>query len=369
MSHETYAWAKEQRCGDPVTKAVLMEIANWAKPTGVCEFLSVKRIAEVVEVSPRTVQRHLDRLESADLVDGGLGLLRRIERHREDGGRGANCFELIGYEMPLSLGQRPPRHSVTPPRQIVTSPRQNDGEPGDNGVTRLGDKIIPLTTPNGVVSPQPEIPDDLGEGQGEAEAPPAEAHAQRSRLPAEWTPPPIDSLQPAAKALVSSWPRGAYEAICEVFRLHWHGETRAIGRKSDWDAALAKWLIKEHPTVMRSAKAGVSYERLAAAAPASRVAPAAPVAEKAREGGTATRLRECLRRAVGDAVYRQWFDGAAFLASAGGLKVVCRTGFAAGYIEANFTNEILGAAKAAGMGVDSVSAVVGGQGTREDEAA
>jgi len=73
MSSETIAWAKEQTCGNPVTKAVLLEIANWARPNGVCEYLSVRRIAEVVEVSVRTVQRHIALLESTDVTRGGLG--------------------------------------------------------------------------------------------------------------------------------------------------------------------------------------------------------------------------------------------------------------------------------------------------------
>lgn len=48
MSQETQAWAKTQKTGDPITKAVLLELCNWAKPTGVVEFLSLARIADAM---------------------------------------------------------------------------------------------------------------------------------------------------------------------------------------------------------------------------------------------------------------------------------------------------------------------------------
>lgn len=366
MSQETSSWAKEQRCGDPVTKAVLMEIANWAKPTGVCEFLSVKRIAEVVEVSTRTVQRHLDRLESMDLVEGGLGMLRRIERHRDDGGRGANCFELIGYEPPLSLGARPLRQSVTPPRHIVTSPRQNDGEPHDTGVTRLGDKIESPSPSNEGEPPIDENDDGKGEsGQG-GDAEPAvpavvEVGVKAHRLPDSWEAPSVVDLPPKARELVRQWPPGAYEAVCEMFRLHWHSEERSMGRKRNWLAALGKWIISDHAKVMRDAKFGVSFAALAPAPAAGTVPQAEPVPERAMEGGTADKLRAALRKAVGGKLYDCWFAPAALLIRGESLHVVTPNAFSGSYIDGNFSMQLLAAANATGAAVRVIKTETSGR--------
>lgn len=168
MSIETSTWAKQQRCGDPVTKAVLMEIANWARPDGVCEFLPVQRIADVVEVSARTVQRHIARLEDNDLDNGGLGMLRRVIRYREDGGQGSNGFELIGYEPSSATAQRDPKTTFSPPVNLSPPPRQFVTGPGDTAVTRLGDKIIPLS-----ISSEIDISaDDFSENEKQDEADP-----------------------------------------------------------------------------------------------------------------------------------------------------------------------------------------------------
>jgi hypothetical protein len=336
MSSETSAWAKEQRCGDPVTKAVLREIANWAKPTGVCEFLSVKRIAEVTEVSVRTVQRHIARLEDNDPAAGGLGLIRRVVRHRDDGGQGANSFELIGYQPPPSTGAQPRRQSVTPPRQNDTGPRHDDAQPRDNGDARLGDKIIPPSSSDEDEAPTADLLDGLGE-RAEPEAPvqPAKAH----RLPDGWTAPAVDDLPPIARDLVRQWPSGAYQATCETFRLHWLGEHRAIGRKTDWLAALGKWLIKDHSQVMRDAKAGVSFAKLAPASAAA-VKKSAPVKAKDRETDRSAAIHELLSKKIGRRLYEQWIEPCAIIASRTGVDIVCPTEFLRGYVDSNFGSEI-----------------------------
>lgn len=344
MSSETFAWAKEQRCGDPVTKAILMEIANWAKPTGYCEFLSIRRLAEVIEVSERTVQRHIRRLESEDREEGGLGLIRRVSRHRDDGGQSANSFELVGYLAPEAT-QRPPRQSVTPRCQNVTAPRQIDGEPGDNRVTRLGDKNnIPPSPAVAGEAPAPNSDDLFGDGPPGDDAPavePAKAH----RLPKGWQPCPIEELPPMARDLVRQWPAGAYEAVSECFRLHWLAETRAIGRKKDWRAAHAKWLINDHSRVIRDAKAGVSFAALAPkGATGATVAAAEPTPAKARENQWSQSMHAALRRDLGEAVWTSRFAPCAVLLDDGGdgigVTVIAPSEFQRGYLEAQFAPAI-----------------------------
>ena len=347
MSAETSAWAKEQRCGDPVTKAVLMEIANWAKPTGTCEFLSIKRLAEVVEVSPRTVQRHIARLEDPDPTSGGLGMIRRVIRRRDDGGQSANSFELIGYEPPLALAQsaqrNPLRQSVTPPRHADAPPCQIDREPGDNHVTRLGDKIKnTLSPPNGVDVPQTILDQDLlGEG---APRPPDPAGRERAhRLPADWQAPPLADLPPEARALAAQWPSGAYAAYAANFRGYWTDvePKRRTGR--GWAATFANWVTRVHSDVMRAGKAGISFAPITPAKPAAARA-VQPVAALAHEGPAGQAIRAALRGELGAQISATWLDPAAFLINGDVLAVIAPSEFMRGWIEDRFAAQIKAAA-------------------------
>ncbi len=96
MSIEAMDWAKQQKCGSPSVKAVLMEIANWTNPEGRAEFRVVRDIAKVVEMSERNVQRIISKLETAR-EDGGLGLLKRVPIYGESGVQRANGFVLVGF--------------------------------------------------------------------------------------------------------------------------------------------------------------------------------------------------------------------------------------------------------------------------------
>jgi hypothetical protein len=241
MSSETIAWAKEQVCGNPVTKAVLMEIANWARPNGVCEYLSIRRIAEVVEVSVRTVQRHIALLESPDLTRGGLGLIRRIERYREDGGRAANCFELVGYQPPLSLIVRPrgnptpPHDKLSPPPDKLTgAPLTNCHPPHDTGVR--GENI----NLNINISP----PSPYGDG------PPLEQRARR-KLEPDWR--PDERLIEWAKEKA---PHVDLDTETERFReffIHIRPDRRSA---EGWRASWRNWMLRACRDYRRPPAAG-----------------------------------------------------------------------------------------------------------------
>lgn len=333
MSQETQAWAKTQKTGDPITKAVLLELCNWAKPTGVVEFLSLARIADAIEVSKRTVQRHIDKLE-APIEEGGLFLIRRVARHRDDGGQGANGFELIGYDPPAG-SPKSPRVTTTPPLVNKSpSPSQSVTEGGDTVVHRLGDKITPLIIPDGIIPPDDEI-----EGQGidpepagVAEAEPVKPH----RLPADWQPPAVPELSDMARQLVEQWPAGAFQAVCETFRLHWAEEHRAVGKKANWNAALCKWLIKDHAQVMRDAKAGVSFARLSPA-PAGTAKAVQAVRQKPRENETSAALHAFIADNIGGAVHAQWIKPCALILNpaVNELQIITPSDFASGFIEQN----------------------------------
>ncbi|MEP2103075.1 MAG: DnaA N-terminal domain-containing protein [Parasphingorhabdus sp.] len=340
MSQETQAWAKEQDVGHITTKAVLNELCNWADPDGYVKFRANKDIADVIGGDPRTVQRHVARLEH------DLKLIRRVERHRPDGGQGANAFELVGYEKPdYAAANRkksskrtrkyPHDNMSPPPRQSVTGGCQSDRGGGDNGVTRLGDKITPLPAKAGA---PPLEEDDLEEGKDE----PVKPH----RLPDDWEPLPITSLPDKTISLVSQWPPGAYEAVCETFRLHWLSEERPMGRKKNWEAALCKWLISDHPKVMRDAKHGVSFARLAPAGSSSgnSAGPARrsqPVKAQGREDPRSSAIRKKLRTALGAAIYDKWFDHSALVVSPRGeLEIISASEFASGWIKERYADRL-----------------------------
>lgn len=336
MSAETSAWAKEQQCGDRTVKAVLREIANWARPDGVVEFLHVGRIAAVVEVSPRTVKRCIAKLEEPTIEHPDrLGLIRRVARFREDGGQAASGFELIGYA---------PAFDLTPGDKMSPPPVTHDTPPGDkmsregvSPVTPLKrDKYTSPPPPKGGVSPQ--LGNDGGE---EPETEP-------------WGPPRIEQLGPKAAALVRQWPPGAYEAVCETFRLHWQsvGGARAVKRLAS-KAALEAWLIRDHAKIMRDARAGVSFAQLApvlrGVAPQ---APVEPVAAKAREDDRSRAIRRELRRELGAVIFDQWFAPVALVCAGRALVVIAPSEFQRAWIEDRFSPKIASVA-AAVLGEDS----------------
>lgn len=196
---------------------------------------------------------------------------------------------------------------------------------------------------------------DLKDGSGKDQA--GTRRERGSRLPEDWTAPPVADLSPMALKLVQQWPAGAYEAVCETFRLHWHCETRAIGCKRDWDAALAKWLISDHAKIMRDAKAGVSFAGLvpakaSTAAGAATPRPQRPVAAKAREDERSQAIHAALRRELGAALYDTWIAGAALIHDAPGVIVIAGSEFVRAWIEDRFQSKIMAAARAVlGSGV------------------
>ena len=100
MSHYMTALAMKQQGLKPATKIVLYWLADHHNgETGKC-FPSISRLAELSEMSRRSVEGHLDTLEQ-------LGLITRINQFRETGGKSANSYilELIGTPENISDAQ------------------------------------------------------------------------------------------------------------------------------------------------------------------------------------------------------------------------------------------------------------------------
>ena len=94
MSHYMTALAMKQQGLKPATKIVLYWLADHHNgETGKC-FPSIKRLAELSEMSRRSVEGHLETLEK-------LGLITRTRQFRDTGGKSTNSYilELTGtYE-------------------------------------------------------------------------------------------------------------------------------------------------------------------------------------------------------------------------------------------------------------------------------
>ncbi|HEX3809591.1 MAG TPA: helix-turn-helix domain-containing protein [Rhizomicrobium sp.] len=86
MSGKVIGWAMEQATGSPVTKLVLLKLADNANEEGVC-WPSIALMVTHTELSKRAVREHLERLEALGLV--------RIERRTSCGGKLPNIYHLL----------------------------------------------------------------------------------------------------------------------------------------------------------------------------------------------------------------------------------------------------------------------------------
>lgn len=328
MSWEAENWARQQRTGDPVTKAVLVGIANWMNPKGDECQVSMRRLADEVEISVRTAQRHVQRLAE-------LGFIVKSDAVRSDGGQGWNSFKFPGY--------KPPRVShVEPPAKVDT--------PHDKLAGGEGDKLTP---PHDRLTPSPTT-DCHGEGDtavsGEGSdkdnnkppiAPqgakdPAEKRNRGSRIPADWKPPAITDLPPAAKAKVRQWPAGAYEAEAEAFLNFWLAEASGRASKLDWDKAWCTWINRSTGQILRDARSGVQHN-----VPSSPRPVQPPKAhDTSRENGAATKVRALVRAKLGDQQYDRWVAPSRLDIDAGTMTAVAVSGFASNYLRDNFANDL-----------------------------
>lgn len=347
MSWETQSWAAKQRPGSASAKLVLLGLASCADANH-CAFPSIQWLCDFSDLNRKTVIAALQRLED--------GMFPLIE---DTGDRRGRTGQVKVYRLAAAAaGASSDPASETVPKAEQFQKRNSSGSGSKQSQKRDTEPVsnlLPPLTANAVKTPAPDF-DNGSEGAEAAKAGPAGKRGTRgTRLPEDWSPPKIADLSPMACKLVQQWPSGAYEAVCETFRLHWHSETRAIGCKRDWDAALAKWLINDHSKIMRDAKAGVSFAHLAPARPAGD-APARqfmrPVAAKAKEDERSQAIHAALRRDLGVQLYDHWIANAALIHDAPGVTVIAGSEFVRSWIEDRFQQKIMAAARAVlGSGV------------------
>lgn len=338
MSIEAMDWAKQQRCGSPSVKAVLMEIANWTNPEGRAEFRVVRDIARVVEMSERNVQRIISKLETSR-EDGGLGLLRRVPIYGESGVQRANGFVLVGFAGRVTSCHPAPRSRRKGEGDKLSSTGATDcHREGDTHVTGEGDAgVTPYQDHDLDKDNTPPTP-----------LPGAERVRRPLPIAADWVCPPIAALPAEIAALAAQWPKGAYEAEGVAFAQYWRGNGR---RRADWNAQWAARVQARHAAVTRDAKAGVIFGAGAFTAEDLRQA-AEPVKAQKREDDRSAELRAMLEAVMEPADYATWLAGSALLFEDCGLVVVARSSFSAAEIEKRHRREIEQALAGLGRGVD-----------------
>ncbi|CAM8631329.1 DnaA N-terminal domain containing protein [Sphingobium cupriresistens] len=348
MSWEAESWARQQRTGDPVTKAVLVGLANWMNPKGDECQVSMRRLADEVEISVRTAQRHIQKLEA-------MGIVEKFEAQRDDGGQGWNSFRFPTYKPPHVSHVEPAKKRVSPPAKLSPPHANMAGGEGANLSCPPGAKLAGRTASdcrgegdNGVtpetckgLDKSPPTPPPGGDA--------ADGKRNRGlRIAENWTPPPIDALPPAAKAKARQWPAGAYQAEAEAFLNFWLSEARPSARKLDWSKAWCGWINRATGQVLRDAKAGVRHT---APVVGGSVQPA-KAHDTSREHGAAEKIRTLVRAKLGDAIYDQWFAPSRFDIDGGTLTLVAVSSFASNYQRDNFANDV-GTAMHAVLGPDA----------------
>lgn len=174
-------------------------------------------------------------------------------------------------------------------------------------------------------------------------------------LTEDWTQPPVSALQPKVQALVNTWPKGAYQAVCETFRLHAMADDRQR-TPAQWLARLGSWLSADHSKVMRDAKAGVCFAALVPLPADGIVAQRAPARSpdcKDDEDERSGAVHAALQASEGEANWRTWLQPCAILisgdASAASVAVVTTSDFLRDAVQNRFERAIRAAARA-GLG-------------------
>jgi hypothetical protein len=350
MSWETQSWAAKQRPGSASAKLVLLGLASCADANH-CAFPSIQWLCDFSDLNRKTVIAALQRLE-----DGMFPLIADTGERRGRTGQ-VKVYRLAAAAAGASSD--PASETVPKPEQFQKRNSSVSGsKQSQNRDTEPVSNLLPPLTANAVKTPAPDFDQEPENGEAGSSGPAGKRGSRGTRLPDDWTPPPVDQLQPMARKLVEQWPSGAYQAVCETFRCHWHSETRSIGCKRDWDAALAKWLISDHSKIMRDAKAGVSFAHLAPDRP-SDAAPSRqitrPVALKAKEDERSKAIHDALRRELGAALFDTWMANAALIHAGPDVTVIAASEFARSWIEERFQQKIMTAARAVlGSGVRRV---------------
>ena len=337
MSWEAQAWAAKQKTGSSSRKLLLIYLASFADANHEC-WPSQKRIAEETEMDRKTV---IDAL--AALEDGMFPLIEDTGK-RKGRTKQVKVYRLASF---YAENARKDPDAETVPKTEQSRKRNSSGIPKKRSQkrdTEPSKEPHTPSTPKGVGSPRSKF----NKSRSRKKA--------GQRLPDDWTPPPIDNLDASAVKFVRQWPSGAYETVCEVFRLHYQSEEGPSAFQSSWNQVLSKWLIKDHSKIMRDAKAGVSFAAMAPVSKAKAKAKPVRIVSKRLEDDRSERVHSILRKHLGHQLYEQWFAPTAIVFEDDHVSVMVASEFARDWIGDRFRDRLGSAAReATGTAIRSVS--------------
>lgn len=341
MSWETQAWAARQRPGRPADKLVLLALASCSNANHQAH-PSVNWLAEFGDLDRKTVNTALRRLEEAGLITWTgerCGRTMQVKVYR---------LEALSQARPAARLDSDPESAQTAVNQ--TSPKTEQfqkrnssvfsGKQAQKRATEPYLEPITPTTPNGVAAPTGDSGQEISGDDGQG-AVPAPVKPQPHRLPDNWVVPDLAELPPLARQLVAQWPAGAYQAMAEAFRLHWQAEQGTRARKTNWTAALGKWLINDHAKVMRTL-GKVSYAPASPAAASNTPASAVivPTPAQRRQNGDSFALHHDLPKVIGSGQYETWLAPCALLVEDDRVLVVAGSEFHRAKVEQYFAGQI-----------------------------
>lgn len=141
MSIEDVAWALNENVGDPLSKLVLIALANHTDHNHEC-FPSRKRIASYAECSIDTVDRRL-----CNLIGGGL--IEKAERRTPGGDQTSNLYRLLvkntASTTPAADSGHPPADSGHPAAKLRGPNRKL--KIGDAKASPQVDRRLPTSEP------------------------------------------------------------------------------------------------------------------------------------------------------------------------------------------------------------------------------
>lgn len=311
---------------------VLLVLADSANDDGIT-WIPIKgradkrSIMKKTSLSERAVQNCLRSLETAGHVTRderpGRGVMYTLHpRTRCTPAQDAPVDEEIERGEQTDRTAQPP-HDVHPRTKCT-------GASGAPTPARRAPK--PLYKPDSPLEPDGSSPPKGASGSGSK-------RSRGTRIPDDWTPPPITDLPTQAGNKARQWPAGAYEAEAEAFRNYWLGEGRAGACKADWNRTWYNRINEITSRVLRDARNGVKLGATTNQAPAR-----PPVMlDTSREGKPAALIRAAVEKRIGGPLYARWIAPARIDVVGEVVTVVSPSAFDAAYVRDNFQNDIAAA--------------------------
>lgn len=361
MSNHLISMTYKRDLGTGTRKSLMVLLADKASDDGQGIYASKQTIACELNVTKKTVITNIDQL----VVDGLLVVV---------GERPCNGGYTVEYAINVAALEDVPLVACHARHENRKSQKGSEGgSPGkifhransfasgsEGGSPKPSLNPIPPLSPNGDKTPTLDLKKVSKKNKTKAAGQSSRRKSKQagSKLPDDWKPPAIHDLSAVAIKLIRQWPPGAYQAVCELFRLHYQSNTGPQGIRSNWNDVLSKWIIGDHAKIMRDAAAGVSFAELTPKEKGAKASLARPVKSKDREDDTSRRMHDLLRRTLGSHIHEQWISKAALICNSDQtVSVFVGSEFQKSWIEERWHDRIGNAAREA-MGSSIKSVIV-----------